>query len=146
MISAPLSVEAFRLALKNKGLKATTQRVAVHQAMMALGHACADQVSEWIEENTSATVSTASVYNILSQMAQLGLYSHRYSPDSKMYFDVSTGHHVHRYDAEAGTFTDLDDPELVAMVENHIRHRRYRGYKPESVEIQIIARPTPRKK
>ena len=63
-----------------------------------------------------------------------------------MYFDVSTGNHVHLYDAEAGTFTDLDDPELVAMVENHIRHRRYRGYKPESVEIQIIARPTPRKK
>ena len=90
----PLSVEAFRLALKSKGLKATTQRVAVHQAMMALGHACADQVSEWIEDKTNASVSTASVYNILSQMALLGIYSHRYSPDSKMYFDVNTGNHV----------------------------------------------------
>ena len=146
MLSTPLSVEAFRLALKTKGLKATTQRVAVHQAMMALGHACADQVSEWIEEHTSASVSTASVYNILSQMALLGIYSHRYSPDSKMYFDVNTDNHVHIYDAEAGTFTDLDDPELVAMVETHIRHKRYRGYKAESVDIQIIARPTQRKK
>ena len=142
----PLSVEAFRLALKSKGLKATTQRVAVHQAMMALGHACADQVSEWIEDKTNASVSTASVYNILSQMALLGIYSHRYSPDSKMYFDVNTGNHVHLYDAESGTFTDLDDPELVAMVENHIIHKRYRGYKTEGVEIKSIARPTQRKK
>ena len=113
---------------------------------MALGHACADQVAEWIEDKTNASVSTASVYNILSQMALLGIYSHRYSPDSKMYFDVNTGNHVHLYDAESGTFTDLDDPELVAMVENHIIHKRYRGYKTEGVEIKIIARPTQRKK
>ena len=69
MISAPLSVEAFRLALKNKGLKATTQRVAVHQAMMALGHACADQVSEWIEENTSADMLKQEIEALLEDIS-----------------------------------------------------------------------------
>ena len=146
MLTAPLTEDAFRLALKNKGLKATNQRVAVHQAMMALGHACVDQVSEWIDTQTNVSISTASVYNILSQMALLGIYSHRYSPDNKMYFDVTVGNHVHLYDADNGTFTDVDDPELVSMVENHIRHRRYKGYKAESVDIQIVARPTQRKK
>ena len=139
MYQAPITTEAFKSELRNRGLKATSQRVAVHQAMLALGHACADQVAEWIENETNCSVSIASVYNILSQMALLGIYSHRYSPDSKMYFDVNNYNHVHLYDIETGTYIDVDDENLVQMVESYIRHKSYKGYKAKSVDIQIIA-------
>ena len=39
-------VETFRSILKGKGLKATPQRIAVHEAMLNLGHASADMVVE----------------------------------------------------------------------------------------------------
>ena len=139
MYPAPITTEAFKSELRNRGLKATSQRVAVHQAMLALGHACADQVAEWIENETNCSVSIASVYNILSQMALLGIYSHRYSPDSKMYFDVNNYNHVHLYDIETGTYIDVEDENLVQMVESYIRHKRYKGYRPQAVDIQIIA-------
>lgn len=139
MSPAPITTEAFKSELRKRGLKATSQRVAVHQAMLALGHACADQVAEWIENETNSSVSIASVYNILSQMALLGIYSHRYSPDSKMYFDVTNYNHVHLYDIEKGSYIDVEDEYLVQMVESYIRHKRYKGYRPQAVDIQIIA-------
>ena len=139
MYQAPITTEAFKSELRKRGLKVTSQRVTVHQAMLALGHACADQVAEWIETETNSSVSIASVYNILSQMALLGIYSHRYSPDCKMYFDVNNFNHVHLYDIETGTYIDVDDENLVQMVESYIRHKSYKGYKAKSVDIQIIA-------
>ena len=59
-------MESFRSILKSKGLKATPQRIAVHAAMLALGHASADLVYEHIKKEGTAEVTVASVYNILS--------------------------------------------------------------------------------
>ena len=47
MNTAP-DMEKFRSILKTKGLKATPQRLAVHEAMLAMGHASADMVRDWI--------------------------------------------------------------------------------------------------
>jgi len=35
------SIEEFKSLLKGNGLKVTPQRLAVHEAMLRLGHACA---------------------------------------------------------------------------------------------------------
>ena len=59
--------EAFRKRLKAHGLKVTGQRLAVHGAMMSLIHASAEQVRERI--GSSCRISLASVYNILSELA-----------------------------------------------------------------------------
>ena len=40
------TLDEFRSRLKRHGLKATRQRLEVHEAMMALGHASADMVTE----------------------------------------------------------------------------------------------------
>ena len=42
--SAP-DISQFKNILKEKGLKATPQRLAVHDAMLKLGHASADMVA-----------------------------------------------------------------------------------------------------
>ena len=41
----------FKRLLRDRGLKATPQRVAVHEAMLALIHAGADAVAAWIAEH-----------------------------------------------------------------------------------------------
>ena len=55
------SIDAFKKILKDKGLKATPQRVAVHEAMISLGHASADQVGQHIAQNSSVKITVSSV-------------------------------------------------------------------------------------
>ena len=57
----------FKRLLRDRGLKATPQRSAVHEAMWNLVHAGADDVAAWIAAHGSVRVSPASVYNIQHQ-------------------------------------------------------------------------------
>ena len=138
-------MDLFKSALKSHSLKATPQRIAVHEAMLSLGHASADQVSDWLSDKGKAGVSVASVYNILSQMALLGVYSHRLSANNKMYFDVNTFKHIHLYDCVNNDYRDILDEELIELVESKLKNRRYKGYKVDGVDIQIICHPNARK-
>ena len=132
----------FKRLLKDKGLKATPQRVAVHEAMLALGHAPADAVADYLATQEGTAVSAASVYNILSLLADLRIYSRRSSQGGKMVFDVRSGAHLHLYDTHNQTWRDLEDEELLSWVEEHFKGRRFRGYKLDGFEIQLLCHPT----
>ncbi|MBR4227650.1 MAG: transcriptional repressor [Bacteroidales bacterium] len=139
------AMDRFKSVLKRHSLKATPQRLAVHEAMLSLGHASADQVCELLDSKGGTRVTVASVYNILTQMTLLGIYTHRFSANNKMYFDVNGFKHLHLYDTVNNEFKDVMDDELLEMVESRIKSKRYRGYKVDGVDIQIICHPTTRK-
>ena len=139
------TIEEFKQILKKHSLKATPQRLAVHEAMISLGHASADMVTEAIKEKGTTKVTVASVYNILTQMAMLGIYNYRLSANNKMYFDVNTFKHIHFYDQDNHVFKDVVDDELVALIESHLSRKRVKGYKIESFDIQLVGRPTRKK-
>ena len=139
------SLEEFKAILKKHALKATPQRLAVHEAMIALGHASADMVTEAVKEKSTAKVTVASVYNILTQMASLGIYHHRMSSNNKMYFDVNTFKHIHFYDQESHTYKDIIDDDLVAIIESYLGKKKFKGYKLETIDIQLIGRPNKKK-
>ena len=103
------------------------------------------EVREWLEDRGGTRVTVASVYNILTQMSLLGVYTHRFSSNNKMYFDVNNFKHIHLYDTVNNDFKDVMDDELLEMVESRIRSKRYRGYKVDGVDIQIICHPTVKK-
>ena len=139
------NIEEFKQLLKKHSLKATPQRLAVHEAMMILGHACADMVTEEISKKGTAKITVASVYNVLTQMAMLGIYDYRLSANNKMYFDVNTFKHIHLYDHENHVFKDVIDDELISLIESHLNRKRFKGYKVEGVDIQLIGKPTRKK-
>ncbi len=139
------NLEEYKLLLKKHSLKATPQRLAVHEAMISLGHACADMVTESIKEKGTTKVTVASVYNILTHMAMLGVYDYRLSANNKMYFDVNTFKHIHFYDQDNHVFRDVIDDELVALIESHLSRKRVRGYKIEGFDIQLVGRPSRKK-
>ena len=138
------TMEEFKNLLKKHSLKATPQRLAVHQVMMELGHASVDMVTERIKD-TGVKVTTASVYNILSQLALIGIYDHRMSLNNKMYFDVNAYGHMHFYDLENHTYRDIIDDELYEMIQQKLMRKRFKGFKVEDIDIQIIGRPTRKK-
>ena len=131
----------FKRTLRSHQLKATSQRLLVHKAMLKLGHASVDMVWEWLNQEGETRISVASVYNILTQLADLGIYQHRLSGNNKMYFDVNTFKHIHLYDTVNNEYKDVMDDELIAMVEQRLMERRFRGYKVDAVDIQILCHP-----
>ena len=139
------NIETFKSVLKRHSLKATPQRLAVHEAMMKLGHASADMVTDEIRKTGTTKVTVASVYNILSSLALLGIYEHRLSANNKMYFDVNTYKHLHIYDYENHEYRDVLDEELIGIVEKHLKRRKFKGFKIEHIDIQLIGRPTRKK-
>lgn len=138
-------MDKFRKILKDEGLKATPQRLAVHEAMMALIHASADMVQDYIAANCGTEITAASVYNILENLATLGVYSTRLSANNKKYYDINSFNHVHLYDSQGHEFRDLADDEVIGLVESHFKGRKFRGYKIDSINIQVVVHPTRRK-
>lgn len=136
------TIEEFRKILKRHSLKATKQRLAVHRAMITLGHASADMVAEEIAKSGYTSITPASVYNTLSQSALLGIYSHRLSSNNKMYFDVNTFRHIHLYDHVNNTYRDIIDEKVMDYIESALGKRKFRGYKVEGVDVEIVCRPS----
>lgn len=139
------NIEEYKNILHKHSLKATPQRLAVHEAMMSLGHASADMVTELIVQKGTTKVTVASVYNILTHMAMLGVYHYRLSANNKMYFDVNTFKHLHLYDQENHVFKDVMDEELISLIEAHLGRKKFRGYRIEGIDIQLVGRPTRKK-
>ena len=134
-------MEGFRKLLKEKGLKVTPQRLAVHEAMLQLGHASADMVAEYMSSCSGTGITISSVYNALSTLADRKIYRRRTSSNNKMYFDVNTFRHLHIYDCVNNEYRDIIDDELLELVEAHFKGRNFRGYKLDSIDIQLICRP-----
>lgn len=138
----PPTPDEFRTLLRRHGLKATRQRMAVHDAMLSLGHASADRVTEELAARRDVRVTVASVYNILSQMADLRIYGRRMSANNKMYFDIIAGRHLHLYDRESHRYRDLMDDEMLEEFLSRLKRRKFKGFTIEDIDIQFICRPT----
>lgn len=138
----PLNTEAFKEFLKKHKMKATPQRLAVHDAMLNLGHASADMIADYIHENSSVKVTVASVYNILFSLAETGVYKRRLSSNNKMYFDVNNFCHAHLYDSVNSCYKDVIDDELFEMVNKRIGKKKFKGYKVDHIDIQIVCHPS----
>lgn len=139
-------IDSLRKLLKAKNMKATPQRLAVHEAMTALGHASADMVAEHIAGSGGTKITVASVYNILEDLTGLGVYSLRMSSGNKRVYDITPTNHVHLYDTRGQEFKDIMDDEIVRLVENHFKGRKFRGYKVDTIDIQLVAHSTKRSK
>lgn len=135
------TLDDFRSQLRRHNLRATQQRLAVHEVMMALEHASADMVQNELAAR-GASVTVASVYNILSQLADYRIYSRRLSATNKMFFDIEGSRHIHLYDRENHNYRNLQDEELSELVAAHLKRRKFKGYTVEGIDIQIIAKPT----
>lgn len=123
--------------IRESGLKATPQRIAIYDAMQKLGHASADMVVEELN-NVFPSLTIATIYNVLDSFVERGLVVRRYSSNNKMYFDVNTYEHAHFYDVNTNTHVDFTDPELIKLVTDYVNSKGLGNFKLSSVDIQLI--------
>ena len=136
MNSAP-DMERFRSILKNKALKATPQRLAVHEAMLELGHASADMVCEHVLKSGITTITVASVYNILSQLTAMGLYRIIPSMSGVVWYDSLTKPHMHIYNRKKNEFKDLEDDALMLKLQAFFKENPPKGYKVDEIDVLL---------
>jgi len=137
-----LNLDKFKITLKAKGLKSTPQRMAVHKAMLALEHACAEQVAAEIKLKGGTPITTSSVYNILSQLSSIGIYRQVSTPDSKMFFDIETLPHAHIFNKKTNELVNIPDEGIMQIVGEHFLKKRFRGLKVENIDITLNCRPS----
>ena len=52
---------------------------------------------------------------------------------------------IHLYDQDNHTFKDVIDDEFIALIESYLGRKKFKGYKVESIDIQLVGRPTRKK-
>ena len=126
-----------REKIKEAGLKATPQRIAIYESMRKLGHASVDMVVEDLK-GTFPSLTIATIYNVLESFVNAGLLVRRFSSNNKMYFDVNVYEHAHFYDQKENSYMDFNDPELVKMVMDYLSTKKIEKFNIKAVDIQLV--------
>ena len=63
-----------------------------------------------------------------------------------MYFDVDPSRHMHLYDTVNNELVNVTDDLTCREIEEKLVSRRFKGYRIEGVEIQILVRPSPKRR
>jgi Fur family peroxide stress response transcriptional regulator len=130
-----------REKIKEAGLKATPQMLAIYESMRKLGHASVDMVIEDLK-NSFPTLTVATIYNVLESFVNTGLLTRRFSSNNKMYFDVNVYEHAHFYDQEENSYMDFHDPELVRLVMDYLSTKQIEKFDVKTVDIQLVGKKT----
>ena len=128
-----------REKIKEAGLKATPQRLAIYESMRKLGHASVDMVIEDLK-NSFPTLTVATIYNVLESFVNTGLLTRRFSSNNKMYFDVNVYEHAHFYDQEENSYMDFNDPDLVKIVMDYLSTKKIDKFEVKTVDIQLVGK------
>jgi Fe2+ or Zn2+ uptake regulation protein len=96
-----------RPSLRERGLRVTPQRLAVHGALQAIGrHSTADEVLERVHGSVPG-VSLPTVYAALDLLVDLGLAARVHAGRAVRYDPRADAHH-HLVCTSCGAVTDLD--------------------------------------
>jgi Fe2+ or Zn2+ uptake regulation protein len=120
--------------LRERGLRVTSQRVVIHEALTAAGrHLTADQVRDAVRDRLPG-VSLPTVYSTLELLEELGLVRRVHTP-SALLFDPRPDEHAHALCRRCGRVEDLDAELSPAAA---LRAASDAGWAPASAELLIV--------
>jgi len=102
--------------LRNKGYKATPQRIAICRfALRSRDHPTAQRIYDEVRK-VYPTVSLATVYKALQILTEHGLIQEIDLPEGQARFDSYVEPHINLICLRCGSIQDLDDPAAREMV------------------------------
>lgn len=119
--------------LRERGYRATTQRVVIHEALQDAGrHLTAEQVLSLVGERLPG-LSLPTVYATLDVLEELGLVRRVHTP-SALLFDPRPEEHAHALCRRCGR---VEDVEATADLTGPLEGARRAGYDPDGAEVLV---------
>ena len=131
-------MEAATKILREKGLKATAQRVMVYKALARLGHATVDEVAEAVGAE-APSVSVATVYKALDSLAEAGVAARLSTPEGKLCYDTTPTPHPHLLLPD-GTVSDYPDAGLMQLIADYLAAHPVPGMEVERMQLQLFCK------
>jgi len=107
----------FLAVLKDRGLKATPQRVAVLKELGKKTHPTMEEMYGGIRE-TNPTISLATVYKNVNLLKEQGVVIEINMPNGKMKYDYLAHPHIHLVCKNCNNVEDLDYDENLMNFQN----------------------------
>jgi len=108
-----LSTQELEKILKNSGIQATAQRLAICRYVLCeAGHCTVEEVKDWADKNFPK-ISLATVYNTLNILVDVKLLrALKLSHSDKVIYDNNVDNHYHFLDEETGELIDIDEQNV----------------------------------
>jgi Fe2+ or Zn2+ uptake regulation protein len=133
------SDEILIAALRERGLRVTTQRLLIHRALLELDrHASAEQILGKVSERLP-TASLPTVYAALALFEELGVVRRVAANSGVTLWDPRPERHHHFVCSSCGKIEDVDAPLDVDRVMRAARGRGLRPYEAELVLTGLCA-------
>jgi Fur family peroxide stress response transcriptional regulator len=113
----------FLSILKDRGLKATPQRVAVLKELGKKTHPTMDEMYSGIRED-NPTISLATVYKNVNLLREQGIVIEINVPNGKMRYDYLARPHIHIVCKSCGCIEDLDYDENLFNFQNSLEQSK----------------------
>ncbi len=133
------SYEEIKSKLSEVGLKTTTQRIAVLEAVNSLNHPSADQIADHVNIKHPA-IALGTIYNILDSFVDIGIIKKIKTEKGVMRYDSILKNHHHIYCSECDLIDDYYNEELDRMLESFFKGKEIPGFKIEDIKLQIVGR------
>jgi len=134
----PISKAEVHQQLAAHGLKATHQRIAVYEALMALHdkHPVAEDVHQVLKPDYPS-ISLGTVYKTLDTLAETGLIRRVLSEKGGNRYDADTSVHNHIYCTNTREILDYKDAELEELLESFFKQRHMENFEVKSFFVQL---------
>ena len=113
----------FLEVLKNRGLKATPQRVAVLKELDKKTHPTMKEMYSSIKEEYP-TISLATVYKNVNLLKEQGIVIEINMPNGKMRYDYLARPHIHLVCKNCGGIEDLDYDENIFNFQKNLEYSK----------------------
>lgn len=131
------SLEEIRNKLAEKGLKVTPQRLAILDAVYALGgHPTAEHIIAYIRQK-NPNIASGTVYKVLDTLIEKRLVRKVYTDKDVMRYDGVMENHHHLYCVDNEIIEDYADERLDQLLQEYFRKHQIKNFQIKDIVLQI---------
>ncbi len=124
--------------LKDAGLKSTSQRLIILEALHTLNHPSAEKIFDYVTVRLPG-LSLGTVYKTLDTLVQNNLASKVLSDSGNFRYDCNTASHNHIYCINTEEIVDYEDLELKELLTDYFRRKTKQNLRITDIRLQINA-------
>jgi Fe2+ or Zn2+ uptake regulation protein len=127
--------------LIEKGLKVTSRRVTILEAIIELSHPTPEEILKYIRKKFPDT-ATATVYKALNVMVEKNVINKINTEKDIFRYDAILKSHHHLYCSELNRIEDYNNEELTGILKKYFNGRKIPGFNIEDFKLQITGKFT----